>query len=413
MLARSLFPGIMRKDRMKIGFFTDGYLPQPNGVAVSVEACAQALEKRGHEVYIIAPRYPFYKDKNKHVIRIPSIKIPNQPEYRLASFFPNKSLLMASRIDFDIIHGHSGGPVTFLGWEVARLKRVPFLITYHTMWNQYTHYILKGKVVKPRTAEIVSKIFGNLCDGLVVPSPKVKDELLSYGIEKEITVIPNGLQLERFGHEKRGFLRKKYRIPEHTKILLYVGRVGREKSIDYLLRAFRTLRHEEEDVTLVIVGEGSEMKALKELAKKLGINKSVIFTGKIDQKYIEKVYADADVFVFASTSETQGLVIYEALASGVPVVAVADTAFTGIIKNGETGFLIDGTPREFAKTTLRLLKNKDLTRTIGENGQKSMKDYTVDAVAEQLETLYQSLISKNTKKIDSPFKQLSKYLLSD
>jgi glycosyltransferase involved in cell wall biosynthesis len=398
---------------MKIGFFTDGYLPQPNGVAVSVETCAMALEKRGHEVYVIAPKYPFYKDKNKHVIRIPSIKIPNQPEYRLATFFPNKSLLVASRIDFDIIHGHSGGPVTFLGWEVARLKRVPFLITYHTMWNQYTHYILKGKIVKPHTAEIVSRIFGNLCDGLVVPSEKVKDDLLSYGIEKTITIIPNGLQLERFGHEKRGFLRKKYRIPEHTKLLLYVGRVGKEKSLDYLLRAFRTIHQEEEDSTLVIVGEGSETNELKNLAKKLGINKSVIFTGKVDQKYIEKVYADADVFVFSSKSETQGLVIYEALASGVPVVAVADRAFTGIIKNGETGFLIEGTPREFAKTTLRLLKDRTLAETIAKNGKKSMEHYSVDAVAEQLEELYKTLIAKNSKKIDSPFRQLSKYLLSD
>lgn len=398
---------------MKIGFFTDGYLPQPNGVAVSVESCAKALEKRGHEVYIIAPKYPFYKDKNKHVIRIPSIKIPNQPEYRLATFFPNKSLLMASRIDFDIIHGHSGGPVTFLGWEVARLKRVPFLITYHTMWNQYTHYILKGKIVKPHAAEIVSRVFGNLCDGLVVPSDKVKHELLSYGIEKTITIIPNGLQLERFGHEQRGFLRKKYHIPEHRKLLLYVGRVGREKSIDYLLRAFRTLHHEEEDSVLVIVGEGSEMGALKGLAKKLGINKAVIFTGKIDPKHIEKVYADADVFVFSSKSETQGLVIYEALASGVPVIAVADPAFTGVIKNGETGFLIEGTPREFAKTVLRILKDKKLAQTIAKNGQKSMEHFSIEAVAEQLETLYKTLIANNSKKIDSPFKQLSKYLLSD
>lgn len=149
------------------------------------------------------------------------------------------------------------------------------------------------------------------------------------------------------------------------------------------------------------------------MQKKLGIDKSVHFVGKVDQKHIPQAYADADVFVFASKSETQGLVIYEAMASGIPVVAVSDPAFAGIITNGESGFLIEDTPRVFAKTVLKVLKDKKLAEKLGRNGRQAMQQYSIDTVAEQMEALYKTLIAKNSKKIDFPFRRLSKYLLNE
>lgn len=397
--------------RMKIGFFTDGYLPQVNGVAVSVAACARALEKRGHEVYIIAPSYPRYKDK-KRVIRINSITYPENPEIRLATFLPGKSLLSASRVDFDIVHGHSGGPVTLLGWEVAKLKRVPFVVTYHTLWNQYTHYILKGRVIKPKMAEVASKIFGNLCDTLIVPTKKVRSELVSYGIDKPIEVIPNGIQLDAFLTAKQGWLRKKYHIPENKHILLYVGRMAKEKSIDYLIRSFSEVHKKDKDSILVLVGDGPETSHLKELATRSGVEDSVIFTGYVDQKKIPLVYADADIFVFASQSETQGMVILEAFASGTPVVAVQDDAFTDVITNGKDGLLVKGSPRVFANAVLDLLNDTKKMEQIKDEMKKEMGIYSADKVAERLENLYKDLVTKNSKKIDFPFRNLTKYLLS-
>ena len=132
---------------MRIGFFTDGFLPQPNGVATSVFEAARELERRGHEVFIVAPRYPGFVDKNINVIRLTSIKIFEEPEMRIALNIPDRGLRKIMSMDFDLIHGHSGGPVTFLGFQVARAKKIPYVATYHTLWNKYTHYFLKGKVV--------------------------------------------------------------------------------------------------------------------------------------------------------------------------------------------------------------------------------------------------------------------------
>ncbi len=397
---------------MKIGFFTDGYLPQINGVAVSVESSAKALEKLGHEVYIVAPKYPGYKDE-KNVIRIPSLQLTKQPDYRLATFLPNRALIAASRIDFDIIHGHSGGPITLLGWEVSRLKRVPFVVTYHTLWNQYTHYILRGKVIRPRMAEIASRIFGNLCDMLIVPTRKVEKELQDYGIDKPIHVIPNGIETERFHNQEKGYLHQLLNLSSEKKVLLYVGRIGKEKSIDFLIRSFKDIALKDSTAVFVIVGDGtdSERKRLLHIAEECGVNEKVFFTGFVKQHLIPKVYADGDVFLFASTSETQGMVILEAMASGLPVVSIYDDAYVEIVKNGKTGYLVSGKEEKFAQAVNLLLQNEKKRKIMGVNAQKKAQNYSVMEIAKRLEKTYSDLIKKNSKNIDFPFRRLKKYLL--
>ena len=137
---------------MRIGFFTDGFLPQPNGVATSVFESAKELERRGHEVIIVAPKYPGYVDSDLNVVRLTSLKVLSRPEIRMALHLPDKSLRRVLGMDFDIIHGHGGGTITLIGWETARLKGIPFVVTYHTLWNRYTHYFFKGKIVTPMIA---------------------------------------------------------------------------------------------------------------------------------------------------------------------------------------------------------------------------------------------------------------------
>ena len=183
---------------MRIGFFTDGFLPQPNGVATSVFESAKELERRGHEVWIIAPSYPGYIDKSLNVIRLTSLKVFKEPEIRLALNLPDRAMRKVLSMDFDIIHGHSGGVVTLMGWEVARAKNVPFVVTYHTLWNRYTHYFLKGKVITPKMMERATKIFGNQIDFLIAPTRRVERVLRSYGVKKPIKVVPSGINIDKF-----------------------------------------------------------------------------------------------------------------------------------------------------------------------------------------------------------------------
>ena len=396
---------------MKIGFFTDGYVPQPNGVATSVYSSAKALEKRGHEVYVIAPKQPGYIDE-KNVYRLTSLKFYGKADFRIALNLPEKPLREILKLDFEIVHGHAGGPVTFLVWQVARLKNVPFVGTYHTLWNRYTHYILKGRLIRPKMAEVASKIFGNLCDLLIAPTPKVKEELISYGVKKPIEVVGSGLDLDRFGSGEKGFLRKRLGLKDGEPILLYVGRVGREKSVDFLLKAFSQIHNSHPRSHLVLVGDGTDREKLEKVAKKLKIAKNTHFTGFIDQKYIQKVYPDADIFVFSSQTETQGLVIIEAFASGLPVVAVKDAAFEGVVINDKNGFLVKKDPKAFANKVSFLLDNDKKREELAKNARETAQDFSVEITAEKLEIIYKKIIAsyRNKKRLREKIKDLRSFM---
>ena len=391
---------------MKIGFFTDAFFPQPNGVSTSVLDSAKALEKLGHEVIIIAPKYPGYKDR-KNVIRLTSLKVYKQPEMRMALTLPEPSLRKVLSIDFDIIHGHSGGPVTLLGWEIARSKNIPYVMTYHTLWSKYTHYFFKGKVLKPKVFERISRISGNRCDLVVAPTERVKDELIKYGIKKQIDVIPTGIELGKFENVKKGFLRKKLGIKEKDKILLYVGRLAKEKSVDFLIRMFQYVQNEEKNCVLVLVGDGPDKKKLTRMIRKFPEGK-IFLSGFLKPEDMPQVYSDADLFVFASKTETQGLVVPEALASGLPVVAIKDEAFEYIVKNGENGFLVEPEEKEFAAKVLEVLKGRKYDE-YKYNARISVKNYSVEEMAKKLEAIYSSLLLKASN--DSINRVMNKNLL--
>lgn len=379
---------------MKIGFFTDGYLPQPNGVATSVAAWARELKKLGHEVYIIAPKYQNFKDKSDRIIRLPSLKILNKPDIRLGFPFSTKSIGKIYKLQFDIIHATSGGSISTLGLIVARLKKIPFVFTYYTRWNHFAHYFFKGKIIRPRMIETASKIFCNKCDCIIVPMPKIKDELISFGVKKPIVAIPSGVDLDKFNKQKKGFLRKKTGI-KNGKILLYVGRLGQEKSVDFLLKAFKQIHYKDPAINLVLIGDGPEKNNLKQLAERLNIEKNIYFTGLINQEEMGKAYSDAEIFVFASTTETQGMVILEALASGLPVVAVNDAVYDGVIKDKTNGVLVDNDPEQFAKACLKILSSASYRKKLSENAIDSMQNFSLSATAKSFEKLYGKLISQH------------------
>lgn len=378
---------------MKIGFFTDGYLPQRNGVATSVFHFAKELESLGHEVYVVAPRYPGYYDHDSRTIRLTSVKVLRKPELRVALHLPDRSLRRVLSIDFDIIHGHSGGPITLLGWEIARTRNIPYIATHHTLWNKYTHYFLKGKVFTPKMVERATKIFANRCTHIIAPSGKVRRELLSYGVKAPISVIPSGVETGLF---MEGKAYSGLDIPE-GKILLYVGRLGKEKSVDFLLKAFKNIREQVQDSHLVLIGDGPEKNSLVRLAKKLDIAPFVHLLGEKHQEEVAEAYKRAQVFVFASQSETQGMVLLEALASGLPVIAVKDSAVLEVVKSAVNGFVVNKNVSEFSKKTIELLQNEQKRLEFGENARVGAQDFDVKKTTLQLELLYKKLLEKSLR----------------
>lgn len=384
---------------MKIGIFTESYLPQLDGVATSfVEATANALEKRGHEVYIVAPRHPRYLDQRKNVFRLYSIKVVKKPEIRLSVEVPEKALFQLMKTQFDVIHGFPGlAGITFAGLQIAWMRNIPIVGTFHTFFVYYTHYVFNGKVITPAMNEWLCTTISNRFDYLIAPTLKVKQEMIRSHIVKPIVVVPTGVDVERYVNTKKGFLRKKLSLSTKTKILLYVGRIGREKSVEFLIRSFQIIAKQDKNVVLVLVGEGPDRSLLQNLTHELQIEKRVYFTGPINHTEINKVYKDADLFVFASQTETQGMVILEAFASGLPVVAVKDEVFHSILEHGRNSLLSAKESDMFAKQVIKLLTDKKMYRTFSKNALITAQKFSIDKTAETLEKLYMMLIEQKRK----------------
>lgn len=378
---------------MKIGIFTDIYYPHLNGVSVGVDGLVKELKKNGHTVYLFAPKIKGYKDNDPNVFRLSSAKVIfSAPEIRLPIPIPNRSLRKVFELDLDLIHAHGSGSFSFLGYQIARIKGIPFILTFHGMLTEYTHYILRGKVIKPQTVVLLSRLFGNAADGLTTPSEKMKNILIDYGVQKPIKVIPNIVDLLTFDIPKKTFLHERLELPKDASIILSVGRLGKEKNFAFIIRMFKKLAEKEKTSHLVLVGEGPEKEKLVKLSGDL-LNKRIHFAGEIGVEEMPLVYASAKIFVFTSVTETQGLCVMEAASSGLPLVLVDDSAYKNIIIDGINGFSLPQDQDIFAQKLEKLLEDKNLQKKFGENSREIIrKNFSPKLSGEEMITYYQKVI---------------------
>jgi len=359
---------------MKIGIITDTYYPQLNGVSIAIDSFTRELRKLGHEVYIFAPLIKNYKDKDKNIFRISSFKvISSEPEVLVPIPIPQQSYKQIFNMNLDVIHAHGNGAFSFLGCQIAKLKGIPFILTFHTVHTKYTHYFLNGKIIRPKMVAVGLRMFADICDGIITPSEKMKNELITWGVKKEIKIIPNFIDFARFQKNKKGYLHKRFSIPETHKILLTVGRLGKEKNFPFLINMFKKLVITQPNLHFAIVGRGGELGNLKRLTSRLGLSKKIHFTQKVEAELMQDVYADADIFVFSSQTETQGICVLEAAASGLPIVVVKDPAFDNLAVDGETGFNVPANQEIFAQKVEQLLKDDALRQRFGRNAMETAK----------------------------------------
>lgn len=377
---------------MKIGFFTDGYLPQINGVATSTEELARSLRERGNKVIVVAPAYPNHKDKDRNVLRLKSLKLLKDPELRVSFMFPDKILRQVLKENFDIIHGFSGGTTPTLGLILSKIKKKPYVFTYNTRWNQYTHYVLNGKLITPKVAEKIMRIFCNRCDMIVAPAHFIKEELIGFGVRKPITVIPNGIDTKRFALGDKDFLRQKLKLNQSDKIVLHLGRLAKEKSIDFIIKSFAKIAQKNKNVYLVIAGDGPTRKELENLTKNLNLQKRVLFLGFVDFEKVSEIYAGADVFASSSQTETQGMVVLEAIAAGLPIVAVSDKAFEQFVESGKDGFLVEKDETIFASKLQNVLDDDNLRLKISKNARRKAEKFSLEEIAKRFDKMYKELI---------------------
>lgn len=383
---------------MRIGIFSECYHPVLNGVVVSIDTFRKELEKRGHQFYIFTTENPDFHDTDSNIIRYNAM-IPFQSKggkYPIA--WPQISRLQTAKIarfNLDLIHSQHLLGLGILGLHVGKALRLPTILTYHTLLAEYTHYfpILPGLVRNYLVKK--SRDICNQYDQVVTPSPSMKKVLRSYGVKTPIISIPTGVKLDDFRNSYSSpEIRKKYQIPDHQKtILLYVSRIAKEKNVEFLFEAVEILSHKREDFHLLMVGGGPELDYYKQKIIDWGLKNIVTFTGMVEKKETNKIFGACDIFVFPSITETQGIVITEAMAAGIPAVAVNEMGPSDIIQDGEDGFLVPLNKKQFADKIEFLIDNIKLRLTMGKTAQKNTEKFSVKATSDEMENLYGNTIS--------------------
>lgn len=381
---------------MKIGFFSDSYKPYLSGVVKSIESFKSEMEVLDHEVYIFAPDYPEVQ-KQDNIYRFRSIPVPTNNEFRLAVPLSNSLLSEVKKLQLDIIHTHSPFLMGWLGKSVARKLDIPLVFTYHTLYEEYAHYAPLGKDIARWLAVKYSKEYCQSCDLVISPSDFVNRRLKSYGIPTPLLTIPTGIDLKPYRERKNkgGWIREKYNIGSNEKILLFVGRLGQEKNVSFLIRALRKIIDSLPDIRLIMVGDGPERNNLLNLANKLSLADRVVFTGKQEPDKVIEFYLAADLFVFPSVTETQGLVILEAMAGGLPVVAINAAGSTSMIDDGHNGLLVKEEEYLFARGVIELITHEMRYNMFKNNALKKAENYSIRNMALRLLDGYSSLVKNN------------------
>lgn len=383
---------------LRIGLFTDTYAPQVNGVSVSLQMISEGLKKRGHQVTIFAPRFPGYKDNEPNVMRLPSLKYLNNPPIYVAVLGTPRSTWKLTREHFDVLHAHSPASVGLLAYLTASTKRLPLIYTYHTSITDYTHYIkfIGGTGLIKRAAGWFSKASTDLGDQVVVPSPKFQRLLLAQKVKQPITVIPNGIDLSMFRSAKNpGALRKRLGIAEGAPILLTVGRMDPEKRLEFVVDAFNILSERVPEAHLVFAGDGSSRKSVEEKAKASHARDRIHFLGMVNRADLPDIFHDATVFLSASTTEVHPISVIEAIASGLPMVAVRDEAFEGMLEDGVNGYMVPLDLQNYADTLASLLPDCERLKCFSEQSTVLSEKYSIDTQVRSLEKLYMEAILQN------------------
>jgi glycosyltransferase involved in cell wall biosynthesis len=379
---------------MRVCMFTECYLPTVNGVVVSVNTFVQQLQRLGVEVHIVAPRCRNYRDHGDGVCRLPSVTTPLRPDYPLMiPWWP----LVASRLCArgpDLVHVHSPFIAGGLGRRVARKLGRPLVFTFHTIYEEYVHYTPLPRWFAAFLARRISRGFAQRCDAVVTPSEGIRQMLRRDGVTSRIEVIPTGLDPDMVAPERLTPIRDRWHIAPGAPLLAYIGRVAKEKSVDLMLEAFVLVRAHIPECVLLVVGEGNWDAPARALAAALGVSDSVRFAGCLARQEALRCAADADLVLFPSITDTQGLVVMEAMAAGTPCIAARSGAVAGLVRDGVNGAVVEHDPAAMAAAAIALLRDRERLSRMGAAAREAAQGLSAEAMGRRLLELYQSLLDQ-------------------
>ncbi|MEW6221731.1 MAG: glycosyltransferase [Candidatus Hadarchaeota archaeon] len=363
---------------MRIGFFTDTFLPQKNGVVTSLLSFGAELEKRGHEVHVFCPKTNVRHMEGMEVHSYPAVSFRRYPEFKIAV---PQGRDRAPKLD--LVHTHSPFTMGFFGWRVAKFQKIPRVSTFHTLLSEYYQYVSRvGKPVLKLVSWRFCRAFYKRHKKLITPSAALKRLLREHGIKKPIEVIPTGIDIKALHPIDKKTARRKLGL-EDERIFLCLGRVSYEKNLDLVIRAMT-----EVDGKLLLVGRGPATGKLKKLVDKKHLRKRVSFKGFVPEKLKPLYCSAADALVIASKSETQGLVVAEAMACGTPVIGANALAIPEVVRNGENGYLFK--PENIGSLSA-LMQKFEPSEGMRKNARKTAESYSIEKCTTKLEEFYNGL----------------------
>lgn len=408
---------------MRIAMLTNNYKPFVGGVPISIERLAGGLRSLGHEVYIFAPSYEG-ETEEPYVVRYRSRKKKLKGEYVVPDIFDPKIEEVFSAISFDLIHVHHPMLMGYTAQYFSKKYHIPIVFTYHTRYEQYLHYILpvekwskSGRRVhntpfrslekklifhgSEKLVTIHNRIFTNQCDLVFAPTPSIKEYLMEHGTNTEVEIIPTGLSGKEFEFNKGRVkeIRKRY-LDREKYLFCTVSRLEKEKNIEFILEGVKLLKSRYGDCfRLLVIGDGSLREELTERVNELELKKNVFFCGMIPHEELTDYYHACDLFLFASQSETQGIVLLEAMAAGLPVIAVKGSGVNDVVKDGRNGFMTEKDINQWEEKLEKVLKSKHLYANMKQEALIVAKQYLAVQVAKSVEHYYRNvLLSEDLRK---------------
>lgn len=397
---------------MRIGFFTDTYLPQLDGVVVSIRAFREELIRQGHEVYVFAidtrskakeggmeVNYSQLEVTEDNVYRFKSMRPLFVPGYPLALPISAALFRKIPRLKLDVVHCHTPLMLGMLGDMVALVKKVPLVYTYHTYYPEYVkHYVPVGQRFTPKMVQKYDVFYCNRANRVIAPSEKLKKVLLSYGVESDISILPTGVDLAKFAAAVGNDFRAKYGVGAKERMLVSVARMNTEKNIPFLLKSMAELkiRRGEDCPKLFLIGGGKGKDDFEAMAADLGVADQVVFTGPVEQTEVLSALKASTMMVFSSKTDTQGLVLLEAAASGRPVVMIRDDGLGRVVRNGENGLVVSESILEFVAAVEQLLNDEALCARMGAKSEEIAAELSIDQQTKKLVQIYEEVIAEKS-----------------
>ncbi|HRE80167.1 MAG TPA: glycosyltransferase [Opitutaceae bacterium] len=381
---------------MKICMMTNTYLPHVGGVARSVSTFAEEFRRRKHQVLVVAPEFegkPLTRRQEAIVERVPALQKFNGSDFSVR--LPLATALSQRLDDFqaDIIHAHHPFLLGDSALRIGASKNVPVIFTHHTRYEDYTHYVPFDSPTLKDVAINLSTQFANLCDGVIAPSQSIARLIKKRGVTVPIRVVPTGIPVKLFAAGDGARFRKKFKIPANAFVVGHVGRLAPEKNLGYLAEAVALMVKQKRDARFLVVGGGPSEEQIKEIFTRHGIAHHLILAGKHTGRALADGYCAMDVFAFASQSETQGMVVAEAMAAGLPVVALNASGVREVVRHEKNGFLLAArTPAKiFASHLLRLHERNDEREAFAQAAKETAEEFSQENCADQALAFYEDI----------------------